>query len=66
MRKYDLNKSSVPLTPESIASYDAVLISTNHSAFDYAALAEHAKLVIDTRNAMAGFARAMGSRLVRA
>jgi UDP-N-acetyl-D-glucosamine dehydrogenase len=66
MRKYDLNKSSVPLTPESVAAYDAVLISTNHKAFDYALLASHARLVIDTRNAMAPHAAAMGDRLVRA
>jgi UDP-N-acetyl-D-glucosamine dehydrogenase len=66
MRKYDLNKSSVTMTPESVASYDAVLISTNHKAFDYATLAACARLVIDTRNAMAPFAAAMGDRLVRA
>jgi len=42
---------SVPLTPESIASFDAVLISTAHSDIDYNMVVEHARLVIDTRNA---------------
>jgi UDP-N-acetyl-D-glucosamine dehydrogenase len=66
MRKYDLNKASVDLSPQALASYDAVLISTNHKAFDYGMLAAHGRLVIDTRNAMASFAVAMGARLVRA
>lgn len=66
MRKYDLNKASIELSPAAIASYDAVLISTNHHAFDYAMLAAHAKLIIDTRNAMASHAAALGDKLVRA
>lgn len=66
MRKHDLNRSSVPFNAESIAAYDAVLISTNHRVFDYAMLAAHAKLVIDTRDAMRAHAEAMGDRLVRA
>ena len=36
-----------------IAGYDAVLVSTDHDAVDYAMIAEHAKLVIDTRNVFA-------------
>ena len=41
------------LTPEFVAAQDAVVIATDHSAFDYSLLAEHARLIIDTRNAMA-------------
>jgi UDP-N-acetyl-D-glucosamine dehydrogenase len=44
-------RKSVPLRPESIARYDAVLIATDHSEIDYAGLAHNAKLIIDTRNA---------------
>ena len=33
---------------------DAVLIATNHTAFDYDQIVRHATLVIDTRNATAG------------
>jgi UDP-N-acetyl-D-glucosamine dehydrogenase len=40
-------------TPQSIASYDAVLIATDHDNVDYALLVEHARLVVDTRNAVA-------------
>ena len=41
---------SVPLDPERISGYDAVLIVTDHDAVDYAAVVRHAKLVVDTRN----------------
>ncbi len=46
-------RRSVTLTAEAIAGYDAVLVSTDHDAVDYAMIAEHAKLVIDTRNVFA-------------
>lgn len=52
MRKYDLKMQSVPLTPEALAGYHAVVISTNHAAYDWPFIAQHAKLIIDTRNAM--------------
>ncbi len=43
--------------PEAMASQaDCVLIITNHSAFDYAAILEKASLIVDTRNALKGFA----------
>jgi UDP-N-acetyl-D-glucosamine dehydrogenase len=45
-------RRSVDLTPETLQSFDAVLIATDHDAVDYALIAEHAKLVVDTRNAM--------------
>ncbi len=45
---------SVNLSPQSIASYDLVLLSTSHQAVDYGLVAEHAKLLVDTRNAFAG------------
>ena len=37
------------LTAENIASYDFLLLATNHDAFDYALIKRHAKLIIDTR-----------------
>jgi UDP-N-acetyl-D-glucosamine dehydrogenase len=49
-RKYDLGMKSVPCTPEEFGRYDAVLVSTPHSAFRDAALYRDCKLVIDTRN----------------
>jgi UDP-N-acetyl-D-glucosamine dehydrogenase len=42
---------SVPLTPESLAAQDCVLIATDHTAYDYAWIVAHSALVIDTRNA---------------
>ena len=42
---------SQDLTSEYLASQDCVLISTDHSAYDFAFIVEHAQLVIDTRNA---------------
>ncbi len=50
-REYNLQMSSVPLTPARLKSYDAVLISTDHSSYDYDAIVRHSKLVVDTRNA---------------
>ena len=40
---------SQPLTNETIASQDAVLIITDHSSVDYELIAKHAKLIIDSR-----------------
>ncbi|HTR46569.1 MAG TPA: nucleotide sugar dehydrogenase [Verrucomicrobiae bacterium] len=52
MRHYDFsNKKSVELAPKKIASYDCVLIATDHTSYDYEAIVKNAKLVIDTRNA---------------
>jgi UDP-N-acetyl-D-glucosamine dehydrogenase len=52
MRHYSFEEmKSVPLNPQTLASYDAVVISTDHSSYDYAAIVDAAKLVIDTRNA---------------
>ncbi|NBX65505.1 MAG: nucleotide sugar dehydrogenase [Proteobacteria bacterium] len=48
-------RKSVPLTAAAIASYDAVVIVTDHDDVDYALISQHAKLVVDTRNMMANF-----------
>lgn len=49
MREHRFDLSSVALTPESVASYDAVVLLTDHSSFDYGLIAKHARLLIDTR-----------------
>jgi UDP-N-acetyl-D-glucosamine dehydrogenase len=52
MRHYDYSAMrSVNLSAAALASYDCVLIATDHSAYDYAAIVEGAQLVVDTRNA---------------
>jgi UDP-N-acetyl-D-glucosamine dehydrogenase len=50
-RHHNFNLSSVELTPQTLGKYDAVLIATDHSAYDYKAIVRHSRLVIDTRNA---------------
>ncbi|TMH56727.1 MAG: nucleotide sugar dehydrogenase [Betaproteobacteria bacterium] len=49
MRKYRFELESVPVSSETLSQYDAVLIATNHDAFDYDMIREHAQLVVDTR-----------------
>ena len=49
MREHHFDLSSVELTPESIATFDLVLVATNHDIFDYAMIQKHAKLIVDTR-----------------
>lgn len=49
MREHHFNLASVDLTPASLASYDAVLLATGHSAFNYELIARHSALIVDTR-----------------
>src|SRR5579862_5615647 len=58
-------RKSVPLDPEGVASYDAVLIVTDHDSIDYVSLAKSARLIVDTRNACAR-AGAVGEHIVKA
>ncbi|MBI4613596.1 MAG: nucleotide sugar dehydrogenase, partial [Planctomycetes bacterium] len=53
MRAHDIEMSAVDLTRETLAAADCVLLVTDHSAYDYPWIAEHARLVVDTRNAFA-------------
>ncbi len=45
-------RSSVALAAGTLADYDLVLVATNHKAVDFALIAEHARLVVDSRNAL--------------
>jgi UDP-N-acetyl-D-glucosamine dehydrogenase len=49
MREHKFDLKSVPVSPESLARYDVVLLATNHDAFDYGMIQKHAKLLVDTR-----------------
>ena len=52
MRHYDYSHmKSVPLSPATLGTYDAVIIATDHSSYDYAQIVDSSRLVIDTRNA---------------
>ena len=50
-RRYNYEMESVELTAESVSKFDLIVLSTDHSNFDYKMIAEKAKLIIDTRNA---------------
>ncbi|NOT01116.1 MAG: nucleotide sugar dehydrogenase [Phycisphaerales bacterium] len=52
-RDHDLRMKSKPLSTGMIRGYDVVLIATDHSSYDYPWIVQHAKLVVDTRNATA-------------
>jgi UDP-N-acetyl-D-glucosamine dehydrogenase len=47
-----LKLRSVPLTAKRLRETDAVIIATDHSAYDYDWIVKHALLVMDTRNAI--------------
>ncbi len=51
---------SVSWDRETLQSFDAVIISTNHQAVSYQELAEWSPCIVDTRNAMAGVATKPG------
>ena len=45
---------SQPLTAETLASVDAVVLVTDHSDVDYPLVADHVPVIVDTRGAMKG------------
>lgn len=51
-----LPMESQPLTAELLNASDCALVITDHTAVDYAYVAEHAGLVVDTRGVMRGIA----------
>jgi len=59
-RHYALNMTNTPL--ENLGQYDAVVIVTDHTSYNYREIVEQSKLVIDTRNATKGF---MSSNILR-
>lgn len=60
-RDYHFDLQSEPLTPESIAAYDCLVLATDHDRFDYALLQAYARLIVDTRGRLEA-----GSRVVAA
>ena len=49
MREHQFELSSTDLTAENLGSQDAIIIATNHSAFNYDFICKHSQLIIDTR-----------------
>lgn len=49
MREHSFDLKSEPLTPENIASFDVVILLTDHGDFDYDLIRKHAQVLVDTR-----------------
>ena len=49
MREHDFDLSSTPLTAETLAACDAVVLTTDHAKFDYDLIRQHAPLIVDSR-----------------
>lgn len=52
-RKYQYDMKSIDITEENLRNYDLVVLSTDHSDYDYKFIESNAKLILDTRNAFA-------------
>jgi UDP-N-acetyl-D-glucosamine dehydrogenase len=52
-RRHNLRMASKKLSAIMLAGYDVVLISTDHSDYDYNWIVKNARLVVDARNATA-------------
>ncbi|MDQ3019408.1 MAG: nucleotide sugar dehydrogenase [Bacteroidota bacterium] len=63
LRKYKFNKKSVALTKNNISKYDLVLLSTDHTYYDYKLIFDNAKIIVDSRNA---FKKFKGKKLYKA
>ena len=50
-RRFPRKLSSISYSREKIASYDLLLLVTDHSCFPYGEILENARLILDTRNA---------------
>ena len=48
-----IDMRSVKCTPKNIRNFDIIVLTTDHKDFNYKQIAEHAKLIFDTRNAFA-------------
>jgi len=54
MREHDFRLTSIDLTPETLAGFDAGILLTDHSNFDYDMILNHLPLLIDTRGKFRG------------
>lgn len=52
LRLEDDTFHSVPLTAETLAQADCVVVITDHTIFDWQMIRQHARLIVDTRNAL--------------
>jgi UDP-N-acetyl-D-glucosamine dehydrogenase len=49
MREHRFDLASQPTDAQSLEGFDCVVLATDHDAFDYAAILQHANLIVDAR-----------------
>lgn len=62
MREHFFDLSSTTISAEILASFDAVVLATDHAKFDYELIRKHSALIIDSR----GVYRELANHIVRA
>lgn len=63
LRKYSFRKKSVKMTASNIKKYDLLLLSTDHTYYDYGFILKNAKIIVDTRN---GFGKFKSKKIYKA
>lgn len=66
LRDHALRMESAPLGEGMLAGYDAVIVVTAHTDYDYKMIAKFSQLVVDTRNALRDHHQKYGHKIVKA
>jgi UDP-N-acetyl-D-glucosamine dehydrogenase len=53
MRKWNYHMESIALSAERLQRFDAVVVVTDHAKVDWNLIAQHAPLLVDSRNVFA-------------
>ena len=65
-RGHDFRLESTPLTPETLTAQDCMVIVTDHAAYDWNDIAQHAPLLVDTRGCTRRLSCREGTSIVMA
>lgn len=49
LREHRFDLASVPITPQTLGQFDAVVLATDHDKFDFRMILDHAPLIVDSR-----------------
>lgn len=52
LRRHKIKKNSVPITKRNLNKFDCIIISTDHSCYNYDFICKNSNLIVDTRNAI--------------
>ena len=66
MRQHAIELKSLKITEKMLKDFDVVLIVTDHDAVDYAMIGKHARLIVDSRNAMGRVSGGAGGGEIKA